>query len=258
MARKWTKFPYADKAYDYDAAGLRKAWPRLHRGDCEPLPKDDAVLAAWRDFHAGRFAEAVDAGLAAGGAGRNAAAKAQAVHAHYLEKGDKARVALFEEAAQWADARRGEAPKDANAHYLYALAMGRYSQGISVAKALSQGLGGKIRDALLAAIKLEPKHADAHIAYGAYQAEVIDKVGGIVGGVTYGARKESALEHFEKAIKLNPESAIARIEYANGLILLFGKSRLDEATSLYEAAAKHKPADAMERLDVEKAKAELE
>ena len=48
------------------------------------------------------------------------------------------------------------------------------------------------------------------------------------------------------------------IEYGNGLIMLFGKSRLAEATKLYEKAAKLKPADAMERLDVEMAKSELE
>jgi tetratricopeptide (TPR) repeat protein len=86
---------------------------------------------------------------------------------------------------------------------------------------------------------------------------VVGKVGGLVAGMTYGAKKESAIEHFQKAIKLNPDSAIARIEYANGLILLFGKEKLDEATKLYEQAAKTKPMDAMERLDVELAKSEL-
>ena len=63
---------------------------------------------------------------------------------------------------------------------------------------------------------------------------------------------------FEQAVKLFPESPIVHIEYANGLILLFGKSRIDEATRMYETAAKAKPADAMERLDVELAKSELE
>jgi len=258
MAKKWTKFPHADKAYAYDAAGLKKHWARLHRGDCEPFPKDADVLEAWRHFHAGEFAQAVDAGLAAGGPGINAAVKAQTVYAHYLEKADKAKLALFEEAAAWADERRGKASKDANAHYLYAFALGRYGQGISVAKALAQGFGGKIKDALLAALKLDAKHADAHTAYGSYQAEVINKVGGLVAGMTYGAKKDAAVEHFEKAVKLNPESAITRIEYANGLILLFGKSRLDDATALYEEAAATKPMDAMERLDVGVAQAELE
>ena len=258
MTKKWTKFPHADKAYVHDAAGLKKHWARLHRGDCEAFPKAADVLEAWRHFHAGEFAQAVDAGRAAGGPGINAAVKAQTVYAHYLEKAEKSKLALFEEAAGWADERRTKAPKDANAHYMYAFALGRYGQGISVAKALAQGFGGKIKEALLTTLKLEPKHADAYIAYGSYQAEVINKVGGLVAGMTYGAKKDSALEHFQKAVKLNPESAIARIEYANGLILLFGKSRIDEATTLYEEAAAMKPMDAMERLDVGLAQAELE
>ena len=258
MAKKWVKFPYTDQAYVHDAAGLKKHWARLHKGDCEPLPKDAGALDAWAAFHAGDFAHAVEAGTAAGGSGFNAAVKAQVVYGHYLEKSDKAKLALFEEAATWAAEHRAAAPKDPNAHYLHAFALGRYSQCISVGKALAQGLGGKIKESLLAAMKLQPKHADANIAYGAYQAEVIDKVGGLVAGMTYGAKKDSAVEHFEKAIKLFPEAAIARIEYANGLILLFGKSRLAEATALYEAAAACRPADAMERLDVERAKAELE
>ena len=104
------------------------------------------------------------------------------------------RLALFEEAARWADERRAAAPKDANAHYLYAFALGRYGQGISVAKALAQGFGGKIRTRSPTALELEPKHAEAATAFGAYQSEVIDKVGGIVAGLTYGAKKDSALE----------------------------------------------------------------
>ena len=62
-----------------------------------------------------------------------------------------------------------------------AYALGRYSQGISVAKALAQGLGGKVKNALETTIKLAPKHADAHIALGAFHAEVIDKVGSLLG-----------------------------------------------------------------------------
>ena len=87
---------------------------------------------------------------------------------------------------------------------------------------------------------------------------MLDKVGGIVAGMTYGAKKESALEHFQKALKLFPESPIAHIEYANGLLLLLGKAKIAEASKLYEKAAATKPADAMERLDVELAKSELE
>ena len=81
----------------------------------------------------------------------------------------------------------------------------------------------------------------------------------MVGGLTYGAKKDAALEHFQKALKLNPDSAIARIEYANGLVTAVRQGpKLKEAEKLYAEAAKQKPLDAMERLDVEAAKAELE
>ena len=62
----------------------------------------------------------------------------------------------------------------------------------------------------------------------------------------------------QDALKLNPGSAIAMIEYANGLVMLEGDKRMKEATQLYEDAAACEPLDAMERLDVEMAKAELE
>ncbi|HSV71366.1 MAG TPA: hypothetical protein VLI72_14760 [Methylibium sp.] len=254
---KWTAFPYDDADYGYDAAALKKHWARLHAGDAEPLPKDAAVLEAWSLFHAGEFRQAADAGLKAGGAGLVVAHKAQAIYANYLEKSEKARLELFLEVANRAEAQAAAEPKNANAHYFMAYALGRYSQGISVAKALAQGLGGKVKHALEAAIRLTPKHADAHIALGAFHAEVIDKVGKLLGR-TQGADAATGLKMFQTALQLNPTSAIAMVEYANGLVMLEGDKKMAEAEKLYAQAAACTPMDAMERLDVEMAKAELE
>jgi tetratricopeptide (TPR) repeat protein len=254
---KWTAFPHDNNAYVYDMATLKKKWARLHTGDAEPLPKDDKVLAAWALFHAGEFQRAHDAGMKCGGAGITVANKAQAIYANYLEKSEKTKLALFMEVAQRAEAQTNAEPNNANAWYLMAYALGRYSQGISVAKALAQGLGSKVKGALETAIKLSPKHADAHIALGAFHAEVIDKVGGLLGR-TQGASKDAGLALYKAALKLNPGSAIAMVEYANGLVMLEGEKKMKEATKLYEDAAACVAADAMERLDVEMAKAELE
>ena len=255
---KWKSFPHPSKAYVYAGEALKKNWDRLHRGDCEPYPKDAAAQEAWRLFHQGRFAEAVEAGLAAGGAGVTAANKAQAIYASGVETKDAAKVALLEEVMQRAQAQAKAEPKNVNAHYLFAYAAGRYSQRISVAKALAQGYGGRIRAALEAALKLQPKHADAHIAMGAWHAEILDKVGALVGGLTYGAKKEAGEEHFRKALKLAPDSPIAHVEMANGLVMIHGKKAVEEATRLYARAADIEPRDAMERLDVEAARAEID
>jgi len=254
---KWTAFPYDNADYAIDAAALKKRWARLHAGDAEPQPKDDKVLAAWALFHAGEFQKACEAGLKAGGAGITVANKAQSIYANYLEKSEKNKLALFMEVAERAQAQQAAEPKNANAWYWQAYALGRYSQGISIAKALAQGLGSQVRNALETAIKLAPQHADAHIALGAFHAEVIDKVGSLLGR-TQGASKDTGLAMYKQALKLNPGSPIAMIEYANGLVMLEGEKKMKEAEKLYADAAACDPADAMERLDVEMAKAELE
>ena len=254
---KWTAFPHAGD-YAFDAASVRKHWARLHAGDAEPLPADAAVLQAWVLFHNGEFQKAAEAGLQAGGGGITVANKATCIYANYLEKKEKARLDLLMEAAQRAQAQAAAEPANPNAWYLQAYALGRYSQGISVAKALAQGLGSKVKEALEKAIKLQPRHADAHIALAAFHAEVIDKVGSLIGGMTYGAKKEEGLKLFQEGLRLNPGSAIAMIEYANGMLMLDGDRRMKEATRLYEQAAAVQPMDAMERLDVELARVELQ
>ncbi|MES2423692.1 MAG: hypothetical protein V4562_04625 [Pseudomonadota bacterium] len=254
---KWTTFPHLGD-YAFDAASTKKQWARLHRGDAEVLPKDTKVLEAWALLHNGEFQKATEAGLKAGGAGITLANKASCIYATYLEKKEKAKLDLFLEAAQRAEAQAAEDPKNPNAWYWQAYALGRYGQGISVAKALAQGLGSRVKEALEKTIKLEPKHADAHIALGAFHAEVIDKVGSLIGGMTYGAKKDVGLRMFQEALKLNPGSAIGMIEYANGMVMLEGDKKMQDATALYQKAASSEPIDAIERLDVELAKAELE
>ena len=258
MAKTWAKFPHADKKFEYTPAALKKSWDRLHKGDAEPLPKNGDVIDAWVAFHAGDFQSAAELGAKAGAEGVNVANKSQAIYANYLEENDKKKLELFEEVAGRAERLQRDQPKNANAYYWQAYALGRYAQGISIAKALAQGIGGKVKSALETTIKLAPKHADAHIALGAYHAEVIDKVGAMIGGLTYGAKKDAAMKNYQTALKLNPDSAIARIEYANGLVMLEGNKALKQAEQLYADAAACEPMDAMEKLDVEQAKAEID
>ena len=150
------------------------------------------------------------------------------------------------------------APDFPNAFYLHAQALGRYAQEVSIVKALAEGTGGKVKASLDKAIALEPKHAEAHIALGAYHAEIVSKVGGTLAKLTYGASRDEAIKHYALARKLLPESAIARIEEANGLVLLFGKSKLAEAEELYRKAANCPALDAMQKLDAEHAREEAD
>jgi hypothetical protein len=281
VAVKWNPFPYDAKRYAYEGAKLESAWAELHRGDCEPFPdaafveaaaarhprlkgKLDAeatakaLQSAWRAYHRGDFSAAVEAGAALGPIGANVANKAANIYATYLEPDSERKREILLAAAERAEDLQAAAPDFANAFYFHALALGRYSQEISIVKALAQGIASKAKASLDEAVRLEPKHAEAQLALGAYNAEVVSKVGGMLAKLTYGATKEEAVRRFALARKLLPDSAIARIEEANGLVLLFGKSKLAEAEALYKDAAKCPPADAMQKLDAEHAREEGE
>ena len=256
--KKWQAFPHDRADFEYPGAALKKAWQELHRGDREPYPDSPELQEAWRCFHRGDFQQAVKLADACGLEGHAVANKATGIYATYLEPDQKRQIECFQSAIERAEQAIEAFPEDPNSHYFHAFNLGRYSQSISVVKALRQGVGGKIFDSLQRALELEPLHAEAHTALGMYHAEIIDKVGKLIGGMTYGASESKAMEHFRKALELTPRAPIARIEYGNGLYLLQGDRRLDEVSELYVAATETRPLDAMEKLDVEAALAELE
>ena len=280
MTHSWKPFPYDPEPYQYAGDALESHWDRLHEGDREPFPDDsylqsldadydvlegncagdiaEQLQQAWRLYHAGEFAAAAKLGETLGIVGDFVANKASGIQINYLEDKQKRAMQGYQEIAKRAMDAAGRMPEHANSHYIQAFALGRYSQGISITKALAQGIGGKIKNCLQTTLELEPDHADAHTAMGLYHAEIIDKVGKLIGGLTYGASVDSAREHLELAVKLAPHSAIARIECANGLLLIDGDRHWDQASDLYVQASEMDPADAMERLDVELAISELE
>ena len=283
MAAKsaWAAFPHDAKGYAYAGDALKKAWPTLHAGDCEPFPDAkraaallkaagkaapkldaealaEALQEAWRAFHRGDFKAAHDAGVALGPIGASVAVKAMGIHATYLVDDEGERLKRYEQAATLAEAAVKALPDEANSHYRHAFALGRYSQGLSIAKALKMGIAGKVRAALETTLELAPKHAEAHTALALYHAEIINKIGAMIGGLTYGAKAAEAEKHIREAVKLTPASPIAHIEHGNVLLLLDEARNEDAAAEAYERAAKCKPLDAMEALDAAWARDQLE
>ena len=118
-----------------------------------------------------------------------------------------------------------------------------------MAKSLALGLGQRTREALDRTLHLNPRHADAHLALATFHAEVIDKVGDVVGAVTYGASKHSALALYDRAAELNPGSLVGMLETArhhrgdrDKLIALAkqGSAQLEELFAR-ERAARERP-----------------
>lgn len=253
----WSPFISAS-GLRFDASTLIPAWNRLHRCDAEPLPASTEVLQAWVHFHNGDFQSAAETGLRAGDDGVTVANKATSVYARYLETRAQTKLDLFLEVAARAQAQQARQANNPNAYFWQAYALGHYGQCISIAKGLADGVGHKVKAALERTIAMCPTHADAHLALACFHAEAIDKVGLLIGGMTYGAKKEVGLALFRQAMALNPDSPLSLMDCADGLVMLEGEDRIAEATALYERAASCAVLDALDELGVIAAKLELQ
>lgn len=247
--------------FKLDLGKLQQRWPQLHQSDGEAWPLDRAAQEAWLLFHQGEFQRAVERGLAAGGAGLNAANKAQCVMARHLAAQESERMALLQAVAdrtsrQLLDITR---PLDAQAqtHFWRGLALMHYCQGLNVAKALALGLSVQAKTHLELAVTLAPHHADAHLALASFHADMIDKVGPLIAQLSHGASAQAGLKLLNQAASLQVRSVMGLIEQARALLMLQGEVALAQANALYEQAARLKPLDAAERLEVELARAEL-
>lgn len=252
----WIEFPHVD-GFAFDTTRLKRNWAKLHAGDGEPLPRNPQVLAAWALFHSGRFKEAVVTAMDAGPQGYCVVNKATCVYAAFLEPSEKNRQVLFLDVARRAADQCAADPHNASAYYWYGYALGRYSQGVSVAKALAQGIGGKVKKALETAIALHPTHVDAHVALAVFHAEVIDKVGALIASMTYGVRKDTSLDLFSKALSLCPKSPYVLIEAANGRLMLEGERQAETVQTMYAQALRLRPRDAQEMLLLDMTREEL-
>ncbi len=263
--------------YRYPPEKLHLRWAELHRGDCEAWPDEGQVAAharrstafaeivrvrggasavaqqlqqAWAEFHAGGFLEAIRRGARLGALGSSVANKAAAVEALYPQRSASQLASMLTAAIERGEEAVSQLPDYANGHYMLALVIGRYSQRISILKALTEGLAGRVRDHLQKTLQLEPRHAEAHVAFGLYHAEIVGQLGAVGASLTYGASGQAAREHFRRATRLAPGSAIVHLEHAHGLLRLDADHYREEARSLYERAARCEPLDAMQALDV--------
>jgi len=101
-------------------------------------------------------------------------------------------------------------------------------------------------------------HAEARLALAVYHAEIVSKVGGLIAGMTYGAKASEAEKQLAAALKLTPKSPVAHLEQGNVALLLHGAKGEEAAAAAYERAASLKPRDAMEWLDARHAASQIE
>lgn len=190
----------------------------------------------------GRFLEAAELAEALGTSdGYALAAQSLSIYAHYFTSGDEWEE-MVERAIEMSDEAMGADSTNAEAHYQAAHAVGRYAQGIGAFTALRQGLAGRIRERLDAAIRLDPYLWEARLALGGWHADIAAE--GFIARRMYGGNRPAAVVLFEQALQMAPESRVVLYEYAIRLPDLDEENGEERARELLDAAAQLPVVDA--------------
>ena len=203
-------------------------------------------------FDQGKWQEAATAAAALNTSAGFALA-AEATTAGASLSPDSQKKALFQRAQGYAKQAIALDKNNADAYFELARAEGRLAQYVGVFQSLP--LAKDMKANLDKAVTMNPKMAGAYVALGLWNVNLDS--GGLKGAIAAsqtGAKKANAAPNFEKAISLEPDVAVHRIEYANALLMLGNKAAAAE--QLRKAVAL--PADTFwEKRNLEAAKTKL-
>jgi tetratricopeptide (TPR) repeat protein len=201
---------------------------------------------------AGRFQEAYEAGLRLGTPEALAlAAKGASFYALYQAKDEEKRT-WFERAEKAASQAIAKAPDYPEGYFERARALGRLSQYKGILEALAEGLAPRIRSDLERTLRLKPDHPGAMVALALWHFELVQK--GWLVATTQGADRSRVEPLMKKAIELEPDGIIHRVEYAR-VLAAWGKK--EEARKQLEVALSLPAKTAADRYDQERARREL-
>ena len=273
------------KTFNYNKESLASAWNDIHTIDQEPWPTaevlkarldvpgvdlqqaspaygddyaalSDAIQTAWVEFHNGYFEKAHEKGKQCGPVAGYITGLAMNSLATYRTP-EQERADLYLQAAEQAKANNKILPGDVNAEYVYAFNMGRYSETVSIAKAISSGAGLSFKKGLEACLRLKPDHVPSLLAQGALYAQVIDAVGELAAKVSFGATRKKVFAAYDTAMTVKNPPPVVYLEYAKNILLLDTKQKT-KADALLRSALEAPVYDPLDVYDQQEAKALLE
>ncbi|MFW6415680.1 MAG: hypothetical protein ACOCZ2_05110, partial [Thermodesulfobacteriota bacterium] len=281
-------YPFKKSEFDFSGDKLKQKWSELHF-DQEPYPSTENIKEmfeknpgykeimedfdgnyeeiaqniqqAWRYYHRGEFEKAYHLGNKYYPIGAYVAGRARAVHDFYLVQEQEEKVERFKKHMEKVQELLeedieilGHKPKNHNVYFGIAYVIARQAQMSSIISALKHGSGGKIQKYLDRCLENEPDHCEAILTKAACNAEIINKVGSVIGGLTYDVSEEKAKKYYNRVIDNCPGLINGYVEKAYGLLALDREEFREEAIKCLRKARSMQPDDAWERLQQRRAK----
>lgn len=277
----WKAAPKAVSQFAISKGNLKQQWAHFHRATKYPFPdarylsslfKANAELksaipkfrttqstaatlqSAWVAFFRGEFQKAAQLGYGLGPIGHGVAFYSQVTYASRLESDERIRHQLWEDVMQRHELSKSLTSYDAMTRFFAFFAMARLSEEIAAPLVLTRGYLGSMKTQLDELIALEPYNVFGLAARASMDAGIVRKMGKIMGRLTYGADAEVVSDFYSRALAENKLIPNVHLEYAQSLLYMHGKKKLEEAIKHMTLASSVVPQYTMEALDVNHAK----
>jgi len=182
-------------------------------------PLAAAVQQVWRLHYQGQYQQAYELGMKLGPAGLLPAIYAKLIHTSFLINAE-AKESKYSEIDIIIEPLL---PLAKNYDFLIfgdAYQKARRLELMSTTAATASGLLGPTKNALRLLHKQSPNHPLYSAMLAGIDAGIIERVGGFIGGMTYGADEDGAIELFDHALKQEQRLAVIYNEYSQALIRL--------------------------------------
>jgi tetratricopeptide (TPR) repeat protein len=195
-------------------------------------------------YQAGAYEEAVAAGEAEGtGTGLATAARAALADANLRDVPCLACLKRAENLARRSLAFDRTRPE---AFVYLAASLGYQARIVGIFRARFARYPEQAREAIDAALALDPGDPWVLASAGAWQVEVVRNGGAFLARTLYGARFETGTEYFRRAIAAEPENLVIRVQYALSLSGYDFENYREEALAELSTAVKTAPRTAYE------------
>jgi tetratricopeptide (TPR) repeat protein len=178
----------------------------------KPPPATARPMSSTELYVAGRYVEAIAAGIAANNAeGFTIAARAELAQ-------EQARISPCLDCLSRAEgfARKAIAadPKLPDGHIYVAVSLGYEARIVGIIEARLKGYAEEAKEQLDEALKLDPDNAWALAALAGWNIEIVRNGGDTLAEMIYGATVANGLSDFARAFKLQPNNLVLRYQYS--------------------------------------------
>lgn len=219
----------------------------LAEGDAAPLAKE--IQEVWRLHYQGQYKDAYQLGMQLGAAGAVPAIYSKLMYATFMVTDPTEKLAMFREAAAQSEDLLPLTPGYDFAEFGLLYARVRILERLNTTAALATGFLGSTQKSLRTFVERNPHNSLYPTTLGGIQAGVVERVGSMIGRVTYGATANRTIERFEQALNLEGNLPVIYNEYIVALSRISSKKHQNKIQTLAAKCATLTPFSAEEALN---------